>query len=234
MQLFYAPGITLPRYVLPAEESAHAVRVLRLPVGGELHITDGRGNIYAARVVRADPRGCEVEVTDVSENHEPLPYSLTVAVAPTKNADRFEWFLEKAVEVGVDRIVPLECSRSERRALRGDRALKVVTEAVKQSLKAYHPVLDDMTPFEKVVRMPFEGVKMIAHCSEGDKVWIGDCIREGVPALALIGPEGDFSPAEVALALENGFTAVTLGRSRLRTETAALATVFAFHDFFRL
>ncbi len=233
MQLFYTPDITLPVYTLPAEESAHAVRVLRLAAGGELHLTDGRGTMHTARVVKPDPRGCVVEVVRTAERFEPLPYSLTVAVAPTKNADRFEWFLEKATEVGTDRIIPVECARSERRVVKHERSLKVVTEAMKQSLKAFRPRLDEMTLFAEAVKMPFEGVRLIAHCgpARAEKKWIGDCLAAGVPVLVMIGPEGDFTPAEVDMAVAAGFREVTLGGSRLRTETAALAAVLAVQNF---
>lgn len=230
MQLFYTPDITLPRYVLPAEESAHAVRVLRLVADSQLWLTDGRGRLFRARVIVPDARRCEVEVVDTQSDFEPLPYRLTIAVAPTKNIERLEWLLEKATEVGVDRIVPIECERSERRVVKHERLMKVITGAVKQSLKAYHPRLEELTPFAKLMQEPFDGVKLIAHCDAGfERKWIGDCLVSGRPTLVLIGPEGDFSPAEIELALANGFTSITLGNQRLRTETAGLAAVMAMH-----
>ncbi len=232
MQLFYAPHITLPLYTLPAEESAHAVRVLRLAAGDVMHLTDGRGTVYLARIVAADPKACVVEVTLTMPNYEPKPYSLTVAVAPTKSPDRFEWFLEKATEVGIDRIIPMDCRHSERHTIKQERSEKIITEAAKQSLKAYHPVLEEMTTFAEVIKKPFAGVKLIAHCAQNaSRAWIGDCLTESTPALVLIGPEGDFSPEEVAQAVEAGFREVTFGPQRLRTETAALAAVFAMHNF---
>ncbi len=224
MQLFYAPDITLPRYTLCEEESKHCVRVLRLSAGDELHLTDGRGNLYRCRVADPDPKRCCVEVVETSAEYEKMPYGITLAVAPTKNIERFEWFLEKATEVGVTRIVPVECDHSERRIIKYDRELRVVTAAVKQSLKAYHPVLDPMTPLRDLTAAPFEGRKFIAHCDDNaeKRKYLASEIRKNENILILIGPEGDFSPEEINFALENGFEPVTLGRQRLRTETAAV------------
>lgn len=232
MQLFYTPDITLPVYTLPAEESVHAVRVLRLGRGEVLHLTDGRGRMFRALIVRPDARACEVEVVDTQVDFEPSAWRLTLAVAPTKQIERTEWLLEKATEVGTERFVPILCERSERKVIKHERLYKVITGAVKQSLKAYHPHLEEFTAFEQLVARPFEGVKLIAHC-DGDfeRAWIGDCLRVGAPTLILIGPEGDFSPAEIALARRHGFTGITLGGQRLRTETAGLAAVMAMHFF---
>lgn len=229
MQLFYDPGFEPPRGVLGEEESKHCVRVLRLGEGDRLHLTDGRGTLYRCRIVRADARRCEVEAVDTAADFEPLGYRLTMAVAPTKNADRFEWFLEKATEVGVTRIVPLETERSERRVYRPQRGEKVITAAMKQSLKAYRPELAPLTPLREVLERPFEGRKFIAHCAEPrterGKAYLPAALRPGEAALVLIGPEGDFSPEEIDAALACGFEEITLGRQRLRTETAAVAAV---------
>lgn len=224
MQLFYTPDIEGSHYTLNEEESKHCVRVLRLTEGDTLHLTDGRGGMYVARIVSASPKRCEVEVVETRKECGKRPYSLCMAVAPTKNADRFEWFLEKATEIGTDRFIPVECDHSERRVLKTDRCEKVVTSAVKQSLKAYHPQLDELTPFDKIVSMPFNGDKFIAHCDESsDKKLLRDLIVREHNVLILIGPEGDFSPREVALAKANGFREISLGASRLRTETAGVA-----------
>jgi len=224
MQLFFAPAITLPFYILSEEESRHAVRVLRLTVGDELSLTDGRGNLYRAVVHEADPRRCPVEVVATEEGYGRSPYSLTLAVAPTKSPERFEWMLEKATEIGVDKIIPVECSRSERRTINMQRSEKVLAGAMKQSLKCYLPYLMPVTPYAKLVLTPFEGVKLIAHCHVDQlRATISSLVRPAQDVLLLIGPEGDFSPEEAALAIENGFCAVTLGESRLRTETAAIA-----------
>jgi len=226
MQLFYAPDITLPLYTLSEEESAHSVKVLRLAAGDTVTLTDGRGTLYRAVVEQPHPKHCTVRITGTTDNFERRDYSITVAVAPTKNFDRMEWFTEKAVEVGVDCIIPIECRHSERRAVKVDRLEKIAVSALKQSLKAYATRIAPLTPVEKVLTMPFEGRKLIAHCEpDAEKVFIGEALRAGENALVLIGPEGDFSKEEIASARSNGFTEISLGRSRLRTETAALTAV---------
>ena len=161
-----------------------------------------------------------------------MPYRLTMAVAPTKNADRFEWFLEKATEVGVTEIVPLETEHSERRSFKAERGEKVITAAMKQSLKAYRPVLHPLTAFRHAVERPFEGRRFIAHCdaarTPAGKAYLAAALQRGESAEVFIGPEGDFSPAEIDFALTHGFEEITLGPQRLRTETAAVvATVMA-------
>ena len=208
MQLFYAPDITPPLYTLSEEESKHCVRVLRLGRGDTLHITDGRGNLFCCQITDDNPKRCTVRVTTTQAQWEPLPYRLVMAVAPTKNADRFEWFLEKATEVGVSAIVPLETEHS------------------------YRPELHPLTPFREAAARPFEGRKFIAHCapalSPAGKIYLPATLRKGESALVFIGPEGDFSDAEIAFARANGFEEITLGTQRLRTETAAVvATVMA-------
>ena len=225
MQLFYAPDITSPLYTLNEEESKHCIRVLRLTVGDILHLTDGAGTMYECRIVEAHQHHCTVEVVNTVEEFEKLPYELTMAVAPTKNIDRFEWFLEKATEVGVSRIIPLECDHSERRIIKHEREERVITSAVKQSLKAYHPILEQMTPIKEVIARPFEGRKFIAHCDSQSSArsYLPSIIKKTEKILILIGPEGDFSPEEIKFALENGFEPISLGQQRLRTETAAVA-----------
>lgn len=224
MQLFYAPEISLPRYTLPEEESKHCVRVLRMTVGDELHLTDGKGNMYRCKVVSDNVKRCEVEVVETWPEYERMSYGLTMCVAPTKNIDRFEWFLEKATEIGVSEVYPLECDHSERRQIKLEREEKVITAAVKQSLKAYHPVLHDLTSVRDIIAMDFEGEKYIAHCdsSFGERPYLGNLVKKGANTLILIGPEGDFSKEEINFALQNGFKAISLGRERLRTETAAV------------
>ncbi len=225
MQLFYAPDVTLPLYTLSEEESKHCVRVLRLREGDTLHLTDGRGSLYHCRIVEAHQHHCTVEVVKTISEYGRLGYSLTMAVAPTKNIDRYEWFLEKATEVGVSCIIPIECDHSERRSIKHDRAMRVVTSAVKQSIKAYHPTLDNLTSVRDVITMPFEGQKFIAHCDPTfeKRDYLPSIIKKSEKILILIGPEGDFSPEEINFALENGFQPISLGEQRLRTETAAVA-----------
>ena len=232
MQLFYAPDLTTPRYTLGEEESKHCIRVLRLRRGDTLHLTDGRGTLYRCEIAEEDARRCTVRVVERFPDYERMPYRLTMAVAPTKNADRFEWFLEKATEVGVSAIVPLETEHSERRVFKPERAGKVITAAMKQSLKAYRPELHPLTPFREAAARPFDGRKFIAHCapalSPAGKIYLPATLRKGEAALVFIGPEGDFSAEEIAFACANGFEEITLGTQRLRTETAAVvATVMA-------
>ena len=232
MQLFYAPDLVPPEHTLGEEESKHCVRVLRLGEGDRLSVTDGRGNLYRCELVEADPRRCRIRVAACEAEYERLPYRLTMAVAPTKNADRFEWFLEKATEVGVSAIIPLESERSERRSYKAERGEKILVAAMKQSLKAYKPELHPLTPFRQAGEHPFAGRKLIAHCaparSQAGKRHLAQTLRPGEAALVLIGPEGDFSPEEIDLAVACGFEEITLGSQRLRTETAAVAaTVMA-------
>ena len=227
MQLFYAPDFSPPEHCLSEEESKHCIRVLRLGEGDCIHITDGRGDLFCCRIVRADPKCCKVVAESAEREFEKLPCRLTMAVAPTKNAERFEWFLEKATEVGVAEIVPLETARSERRTFKPERAEKVITAAMKQSLKAYRPRLHPLTPFDTCVAEPFAGRRLIAHCgaalTPAGKGYLPSVLRAGEDVQILIGPEGDFSPEETALALRRGFAEITLGPQRLRTETAAVA-----------
>ena len=228
MQLFYAPEITLPRYTLSEEESKHCIRVLRMGRGDELHITDGRGTMYRCKIVDDNVKRCMVEVISQEDEFEKLPYELSIGIAPTKNIDRLEWFLEKATEVGISEIYPLLCDHSERKEIKHERELRVITSAVKQSLKAYHPTLHELTSVRKLISMPFDGEKFIAHCNSEleEREYLGKLIKKGGKTLILIGPEGDFSPEEINFALQNGFKAISLGKERLRTETAALvATV---------
>lgn len=228
MQLFYAPEISLPRHTLTEEESKHCIRVLRMRVGDELHLTDGRGTMYRCKVVDDNAKRCTVEVVDSTPEYEKMSYGLTMAVAPTKNIDRYEWFLEKATEVGITEVYPIECDHSERRQIKDEREEKVITSAVKQSLKAYHPTLHPMTDIREVMKMDFAGEKYIAHCNDtfGERPYLGSLIKKGGNNLILIGPEGDFSEEEITFAVQNGFKAVSLGKERLRTETAAVvATV---------
>lgn len=224
MQLFYSPDITPSEYTLSEEESRHCEKVLRLGVGDFIHLVDGRGGMYRAQIIQTGRR-CTVRVEQHTEEFERLPYNLTMAVAPTKNIDRYEWFAEKATEVGVHRIIPIECAHSERRVIKTERIDKIVVSAMKQSLKAYKPEVDELTPFKQLLTMPFEGKRLIAHCEEAERRPLREVVAAGEDVLLLIGPEGDFSHEEIEAARKAGFIEVTLGDMRLRTETAALAGV---------
>ena len=221
MHVFYTPDIQ-NRAELPAEEAAHAVRVLRLQAGDEVTLTDGKGNFYRAEISVASNKRCLVNILE-TQPQEPLWQGhLHIAMAPTKNMDRTEWFAEKATEIGFDELTFLNCRFSERKVIKTERIQKILVSAIKQSLKARLPKLNEMTDFNKFIRQPFNGQKFIAHCYEGEKPLLKDIVRRGEDALVLIGPEGDFSEEEVKLAVEQGFQPISLGRSRLRTETAAL------------
>ncbi|MDR2470480.1 MAG: 16S rRNA (uracil(1498)-N(3))-methyltransferase [Tannerella sp.] len=230
MTLFYAPDIAVD-LLLPAEEAVHAVNVLRLTEGSEITLTDGKGFFYRATIRRAHPRHCEVAVL---ERRQPLPlwpYRIHIAVAPAKSADRTEWFLEKATETGIHAVTLLKCHRSERREMKTARLEKVMISAMKQSQQAALPKLTGMTPFRTFIDQPFDGCKFIAHCAENGTSLplLKHVYRAGEHALILIGPEGGFTPEEIGVAAVFGFTPVSLGPSRLRTETAALAACHAIH-----
>ena len=222
MHLFYTPDITADLYTLSEEESRHCQKVLRLREGDIIHLTDGKGTLFEARIGSLSSKQVLAEITGRQEEYGKRPYKIHLAVAPTKNIDRFEWFLEKATEIGVDEITPLLCDHSERRVIRTDRLVKVITAAVKQSLKAYHPVLNELVPFNKFISLPQQGQLFIAHLDEQDPVAMQKAYRKGSDVTILIGPEGDFSQAEIASALKASYECVSLGDSRLRTETAAV------------
>jgi 16S rRNA (uracil1498-N3)-methyltransferase len=221
MHLFYTPDI-IARAELPAEEAQHCIRVLRLSPGDEIMLTDGRGYFYRADITAVSGKQCRVAIKDTLFREPLRPCRLHIAIAPTKNMDRNEWFAEKATEIGLDELTFLNCRFSERKEIKTARIAKILVAAMKQSLNAYLPKLNEMTDFDAFIRRDFPGRKFIAHCREGEKPLLKDVIRRGEDALALIGPEGDFSPEEVEKALANGFIPVSLGESRLRTETAAL------------
>ncbi len=223
MQLFYAPDITLPEYLMNEEESRHALKVLRLEVGDELDATDGRGNMHHCRITGIEHRRCRIEVLSTITEFERRNYRLTMAVAPTKNIDRYEWFLEKATEIGCDEFVAIECDHSERRTVKAEREERVITAAVKQSLKAYHPTFEAMVPFAEFIARPCSGRRFIAHCGTaiGTKHYLAATLRKGEDVTILIGPEGDFSAEEIQAAVACGFEEITLGTQRFRTETAA-------------
>lgn len=223
MQLFYAPDITKTPF-LPEEESLHCAKVLRLHDGDEIHIIDGRGTLYRARILSAHIRRTEVEILETTIDTAAIrPYRLHMAVAPTKNIDRFEWFVEKATEIGFDTLTPIECRYSERRSIKPERIEKIIISAVKQSLKTTVPVLRPMTPFSDLIRTTTESQRFIAHCYDMPKQHLMQACAAGGDVVVCIGPEGDFSTDELDMALNTGFRSVTLGNSRLRTETAATA-----------
>lgn len=222
--MFYSPDIA-DTHILSEEESQHAIRVLRMRAGDELDVTDGLGHLFHCRIVNPSQHRCEVEILS-TEVGEPLHRGhVHIAVAPTKNMDRIEWFIEKATEMGVDEITPILCEHSERKSINPERLQKILVSAAKQSLKLTYPRLNPLTRLQD---LNAEGAqRFIAHCEDGyaataDKLALKNRIRPGESVTILIGPEGDFSPAEIAWALEQGYQPVSLGPARLRTETAAL------------
>ena len=227
MQLFFTPDIdpSLKNFVLSEEESKHAIRVLRMNSGDRLHLIDGRGGLYEAEVIDPHPKRTVLSILKVEEDFQQPRYHLHLAVGPTKNIDRIEWFLEKATEVGIQEITPIICEHSERKEVKLDRLNKVIVAAMKQSLKAYLPKLNPAISFRQFLsRLPVEDVqKAIAHCVESDKKYLDQIFQPGQHYIVLIGPEGDFSAEEIELALHAGFQPISLGEARLRTETAALA-----------
>ncbi|QLG46662.1 16S rRNA (uracil(1498)-N(3))-methyltransferase [Costertonia aggregata] len=223
MQLFYNPKIdnSAAHFVFSTEESKHIVKVLRKKEGDTLHITNGKGYIFEAKILSADLKKCKVTIIDTDKKIQKMHW-LHMAVAPTKNNDRFEWFLEKATEIGVNEITPIICERSERKVIKKERLEKVMQSAMKQSLRAYLPKLNDAIPMTDFLAKEHNGLLFIAHCEEEEKMDLKRRVAADKDVTILIGPEGDFSVPEIKSAYENGFWPVSLGESRLRTETAAL------------
>jgi len=225
MQLFFNPNIsdTSKDIIFDKEESRHIFKVLRKKEGDILNLTNGKGFFYKVELTYTSPKQCIAKVINL-EKQEPLPYYLHLAVAPTKLNDRYEWFLEKATEIGVSEITPIICDHSERKIIKLERFEKKIQSALKQSLKAYLPILNPAIPLKDFLKLQDsnKSQKLIAHCEETNKQSLKSSIEPNQPITILIGPEGDFSPVEIDLALESKFIPVSLGESRLRTETAAI------------
>jgi 16S rRNA (uracil1498-N3)-methyltransferase len=229
MHIFYTPELSGNTYTLDETESKHCIRVLRLEKGNEITLVDGRGGFFTAQIADPNPKRCVINVVRLELNFGKRDYQIHIAIAPTKNMDRIEWFLEKATEIGIDRVTPLLCRFSERKEVKLDRLEKVMVSAMKQSLKAYLPKLDELTKFTDFIRQPFEGQKFIAHCEEQHRELLKNLVEPNGNYLILIGPEGDFSPDEIELAISAGFVPVSLGDSRLRTETAGVVACHTFN-----
>lgn len=224
MNIFFAPNISGENYLLDEVESKHCIRVLRLKKSDNIMLVDGKGGMYSGIISNPDPKKCLIEIVNHTPGFEKRNYSLHVAIAPTKNIDRFEWFIEKAVEIGIDEITPLLCEHSERRSLNPERLEKIIVSAMKQSLKAYKPVLNNLTNFDAFCKKAINGEKFIAHCEESQKLFLGNELAQGKDYVVLIGPEGDFTANEIEIAKANGYREISLGNSRLRTETAGVVT----------
>lgn len=232
-RFFYDPQISGE---LPQDEAKHATRVLRLTAGDELLLMDGNGSFFRAEITVADNHRCLYRILETMPQEPAWEGHIHLAMAPTKLNDRVEWFAEKATEIGMDELSFLDCKFSERRVIKCERIDKILISAVKQSHKAWKPVLNEMTSFERFIKQERKGDKFICHCYDEEdieggepntcaKPFLMDVLRRGVETTVLIGPEGDFSVDEVRLAQKNGYRSVSLGTSRLRTETAALVAV---------
>lgn len=222
MHLFYTPDITGNEYTLPEEESKHCIKVLRLEAGDQVSLVDGKGGFYTCEIIQPNAKRCEVRCIEKKEHYGQRDFRVHIAIAPTKNIERIEWFLEKCTEIGIDEITPLLCEHSERKIIKLDRLEKVIISAMKQSLKAYLPTLHPMTSFPQFVKNHENTLKCIAHCDEGNKHSLHEIYSPHQNVTILIGPEGDFSSHEIELAMNRDFIPVTLGNSRLRTETAGI------------
>ncbi len=234
MELFFSDDIQDAQVRLDPEESAHCVRVLRHRVGDEISVIDGRGTLYRCVLEIADAKGAWARVLERIHGFGAHPYHLTMAVCPTKNIDRYEWFVEKATEIGVDVVAPVIGERSERKVLKTERLRRLALSAAKQSLKAAVPqVAEPVSVRDFILSAPEDALKLICYCFDDvERLPITEVLRrQAGRVMVLIGPEGDFSPEEAALARANGWAPVQLGPSRLRTETAALTAVTAVYLF---
>ena len=223
MQLFYNATLdtNLKQFSFPSEESRHIVKVLRKKEGDILQITNGKGDLFKAKILEANPKKCKAQIVS-SKKILPRLHTLHLAVAPTKMNDRFEWFLEKATEIGIHEITPILCEHSERKVIKPERLEKVLQSAMKQSLQTYLPKLNPLTTYKDFIEKATGDLKFIAHCEDQDKVVLKRRLAPDKDVVMLIGPEGDFSKNEIKLAINKGFVPVSLGRNRLRTETAAI------------
>ena len=222
MNLFYDPDINGQLYTLNKVDSNHIARVLRMQKGDPVFVTNGKGFVFECLIVDPEAKACQVEVINKKQGADKRHFKLQIAIAPTKNISRFEWFLEKCAEIGIDEIIPILCDHSERKVIKNDRLERVLTAAMKQSLKTHHPILHNMIGFEDHIRTPFKGQKFIAYVDTDLESELYKICEPNTDTLILIGPEGDFSPKEISFAIKNGFIPVKLGPSRLRTETAGV------------
>jgi len=222
MHLFYTPELKNKIHTLDEIESKHCIRVLRLNINDEIQLIDGKGGFHKAKIIDPNHKKCQVEIIESALEYGKRNHYLHIAIAPTKNMDRFEWFLEKATEIGIDEITPILCEHSERKVLKNERLEKIIISAIKQSIKAYKPVLNPLTKFKDLISKDFDGQKYIAHCEENKKISLKNAYSKGENVLLLIGPEGDFSSEEIQQARLFNYNEISLGESRLRTETAGV------------
>ena len=227
MQLFFNTEITTAtkEFTFDKTESRHIVRVLRKTMGDTIFLTNGVGDLFTSEIIIANDKKCLVRITNSSHKKKPWNYYLHIAIAPTKLNDRLEWFLEKATEIGIDEITPIICDHSERKVVKFERLEKIIHAAAKQSLKFHFPKLNQPTSFKQFISSSFEGQLFIAHCEETAKKSLKSALKPQLKTTMLIGPEGDFSTKEIQQSLEHKFIPVSLGESRLRTETAGVVAV---------
>ena len=223
MQLFFTDNPE-SEIVLSKQESKHATKVLRKKEGDILNFTDGKGSFYKAEIIVADTKKCRLQIISSEQKPKQHNYHLHIAIAPTKNMDRYEWFLEKATEIGIDEITPIICDHSERKVLKTERCNRILISAMKQSLKFHLPKLNEAIILKDFLKQDFQANKYIAYCGDGKKTELRE-EEKTEKILILIGPEGDFSASEIEITLKNQFKAISLGASRLRTETAGLVAV---------
>jgi 16S rRNA (uracil1498-N3)-methyltransferase len=230
MQIFYAPDIKGDDYTLDEQESKHVIRVLRMVKGAGVKLIDGKGNLYEGIIADPDQKKCTITITGIIKDFEKREYRLHIAISPLKNPERFEWFIEKSVEIGVDEITPLICRNTEKPGIKNERVNNIIISAMKQSLKASKPVLNNTRLFNDFINRDFIGSRMIAHCNDSFKrSKVSDIYSKNENAVILIGPEGDFSEEEIKAATGKDFRSVHLGLSRLRTETAGVAACHSIY-----
>lgn len=224
MQLFYTTNIQNGLAFLSEEEARHALQVLRKKVGDSMQFTDGKGNLYDGEIIETAKRTLTIGIKNTIESYNKRSFHLHIAIAPTKNIDRLEWFLEKATEIGIDEITPLICKRSERTVVKQERLNGILVSAMKQSLKAYLPQLNEAIDFQHFIKKnnTNDAQKLIAYCNDDTIRPLSIEYEKGTNCVILIGPEGDFTEAEVGMAFESHYKGISLGKSRLRTETAGL------------
>jgi 16S rRNA (uracil1498-N3)-methyltransferase len=230
MQIFYAPDINGISYTLDEKESKHLIRVLRMVKGSCVKLIDGKGNLFEGFISEPDQNKCIIEITREIKDFEKRNYRLHIAISPLKNPERFEWFVEKSVEIGIDEITPLICKNTEKPGIKSERVNNIIISAMKQSLKAKKTLLNETSSFKDFINKNLEGTKMIAHCDDFNfRKKISDIYSKKTDSIILIGPEGDFSREEIDTAVKKGFLPVHLGTSRLRTETAGIAACHSIY-----
>jgi 16S rRNA (uracil1498-N3)-methyltransferase len=223
MQIFYSQHIDDDSCRLDANESRHCIKVLRLKKNSPVNIIDGKGNLYEGIILSPDQGECIIKITSVIRDFGKRPYHLHIAISPLKNPERFEWFVEKSVEIGIDEITPVICRNTEKQKIKRDRINNIIISAMKQSVKAGLTTFNEVVSFKDFIETARDDKKLIAHCSESiEKKKINEVCTQGDNVTILIGPEGDFSEYEIILAMEASFKSIHLGNSRLRAETAGI------------